>query len=301
MNKVQIDYDQSSIGFSVQNVKYFLGSDYNSKYRILSTIKQHVLKAQCSEYSEDNFNRTCVTIDNVSIDSRLWCVYEVVQYYDLQSDLKLGSKSIVLKYLEACLKNIEFDETMNTINILMKQLNNEAVLEMIELSSENGIQLVSKITDFNLKILLKSLEIETKKDDLSINQYDMTYEEIILFQLNMIHHIYENTFEKKGLIILDIPFFTTKINQFLSSIKLGNIMILCVTNKITSNMNVNDVFLMNKGMAMDFADDVAIYNDLVLNLPISLTMDEARTELKNLFDGKESNTISKLKEIIFPE
>ena len=122
-----------------------------------------------------------------------------------------------------------------------------------------------------LKILLP---IFLKEED-QANEYDLSYNEIILFQLKMIEFISNNQLNKT-ICLIDLPYLTKEINDYLISMKnCFNVVMIYKTNK---NLNIKDVYMFGN-LIFDLNDDEQIYN-IYIDKGVC-TLQEAKEMIKN--------------------
>lgn len=122
MDNIKVHFLKDIFDISIDNYKLILGKNYNLKFEIISSIIQYFEKKNYSEYQNINNNKCHFEINEKRIDTKEWELFIVNSYFDLNNDLKLGSKSILYKYFEVILRDIEYSDTVNTINLLMKEL-----------------------------------------------------------------------------------------------------------------------------------------------------------------------------------
>ena len=124
-----------------------------------------------------------------------------------------------------------------------------------------------------LKILLP---IFLKEED-QANEYDLSYDEIILFQLKMIDYISKHQ-TTKIICLIELPYLSKEINDYLINMK--NCFIVVMFYKTNSVLNIKDTYIFDD-LIVDLNNDEQIYN-IYLNKGCLLYTSEAFR-----YEGKE--------------
>ena len=91
----------------------------------------------------------------------------------------MTTHSLIAKYLEILIAQDENIDTINTINLLLESFTNELDNELI----------YPEFITYTPKQFLKILLPRFLKEEDQANEYDLSYNEIILIQLKMINYI----------------------------------------------------------------------------------------------------------------
>ncbi len=275
MNKIDIIYNNFNYSFLINKYKIFYGNNFRDKFNILKCFKQYFYKSQYSDYSNEYLNRTNIKIDEKPVDIRNTFFYELSYNYDLTNDCKLSTKSLMLKYLELYLENIEFNDEFTTIKTLLEDFVSLDLKDLIDIQINDNVNMELKLTDINSKTLIKLIEPIILKDSLEINNYDLTYEDIYLIQLKILEKI-ALKLNKYLVVVASIPMITDGIAKCIES--LNNIYLIIFTNNYYNYINIENYLLVDFDM-LDLLDDEKI-NDYIMNLPWHTNIDQFKIKIK---------------------
>lgn len=285
MKKYTIKIGNKIYNFGIKNYKLLLGDNEDLKQDLIYSIIKEFNKGSNSEYSIDEKREKQFLINDNNVNLRNTSLYLINSRYDYEDEYKLKARSLILKFLRTVFEDIDYNDTLNTINILLEQLSDELTEELSEFNStfEHGIE----IEKINFKNIFKLMDIKMKKDNKYINMYDLKYEDNILSQLSFIKTIAEKSFDKDHIVILELPILTKKIFDFIKTIQLENLDIIVSTTKYNTVLkNINNIIYVNKQF-IDFRDEVAIYNDLIMNLNEIQTLETIEEEVLTYLNDKE--------------
>lgn len=249
----------------INHIKYVLGSNAMNKYYLKQAVRQYFNKT-VSGYREEKGSECYFKIDDSPVDKKNTFFYEVTENYSINDDAKLSTKSLMLKYLETLYSDVNYMDTLNTLNILVESLSDEV--------SENAF-IQSEFSTYSPKLLTKLVTAHYYEDESYKDEYDLSYEDLIILQLNMIDYIVKNS-KKYAYIILfiDIPLITDEIKSKIDELSKDRVycLVFSKTVKVTEIENIcveEDYFL-------DFANEEMVY--YILN--------EKSTDLYTLEDIK---------------
>ena len=209
MNQINIYNNESSFVFQINKVKYMLGFNYLLKYQFLQIIRQFYSRMN-SEKREEYGIVNHVLIDNEEINPRCSMLWEIKDTYLLTEDLKLGTKSLVTMYLETKMQNTLYFDSMNTIEILFNSLEEE-------INDNDDINVL--FNSINAKTLLKFMKAIIREEDLQLDEYDLSYKQIIMLQIKMITYIMQHkVFNSNPIVIVHISELTQEINEAIRNI-----------------------------------------------------------------------------------
>ena len=185
---------------------------------------------------------------------------------------------MILKYYETIFENIQYLDEVNTINTLLECFNNEYINKHGQFDDVTGITLISSLDSINTKFLIKIMGLKLLKDDFNAYEFDLDYDEIILFQLNLLRKISSDQSSKDFIIIMDIPILTEKILESLH-FNSANISILIFPFFIENlnHLNYKDIVLCGNTM-IDLCNEEQLY-DLSLDLPVNYSVEELRDRM----------------------
>lgn len=275
MNKIDIIYNNFNYSFIIDKYKVFYGNNFRDKFNIIKCFKQYFYKNQYSDYSNEYSNRTNIKIDEKSADVKNTFFYELSYNYDLTSDSKLSTKSLILKYLELYLENIEFNDEFNTIKVLLDDFVSLNLKDLIDIQISENINMELKLSDINSKTIIKLIEPIVLKDSLEINNYDLTYEDIYIVQLKILERI-AHKLNKELILIADIPLLTKNIVKCIDT--LNNINLIIFTNNYNDSINIEKYVLVDFNM-LDLENEESI-NDFIMNLPWHSTIEQFKSKIK---------------------
>lgn len=285
MEKITLKYENESLDIIINKSKYIIGDNYKLKFDYIQAIRNHFNKTSQTEYNEQFQNRRCVYIDDKVADVRKWNLIEINSFFDLNSDIKLGTKSVLLKYYESMLKDIEYSDLVTTINGLLNDLNetfinNDNEFENLDIALNNNIQLI------NTKSILKMLEVTLIKNEMEANCYDLKYEELINIQIQIAYKIAFNNQDKMYIVMLDINEVTKEISKIIKKLDLDNLFVLIFTNKIKclDTIQLDQVAYCNTS-CIDLINEEHLYNKIILDLPFNIGIKELQEEILEYVKG----------------
>lgn len=270
MNLLTVKKGNKRYDLQIDNIKYCIGDNFEERYNFASILKETFLSSKESEYSANNTGQAQVLINDKEIKIKEVNFYQVNLNYSISSDIKLTTRSLIAKYLEILIAQNENIDTINTINLLLESFSNELDNELI----------YPKFITYTPKQFLKILLPIFLKEEDQANEYDLSYNEIILFQLKMIEFISNNQLNKT-ICLIDLPYLTKEINDCLISMKnCFNVVMFYKTNR---NLLYKNVYLFDNQL-IDLNDDQQIYN-MNINKGIC-TLQEAQQMIINNIKNK---------------
>lgn len=248
MNLLTIKNGTNKWNLQMNYVKYII-SDSSTNYTLLQAIRLFTSKDKSENRTENNIS-TKIFINEKEIESKNNMFMEISEMYSLNEDKKLTTKSLMLKYLEIKLQNQEYFDTISTIDILLNSLSEEVNDESLLKIMFNGA---------NYKQLIKMLS-PYYEDELQKDEFDLTRDELILFQLDLVEYISNHNSKYDNIFIFGkLDNLSDKILQKIN--KIENVKLIIFTNYYNELMNVQDVALLQDKI-IDFADMAQIYYDL---------------------------------------
>lgn len=246
MKCLEVSNNRNRTRILIDNVKYVFGKNYNQKYQLVKSISQYFNQIE-SEYRKEEAGESIVAIDNEPIHIKRTMFLRIHKDYSISDEEKLGTKSLMLKYVEAKLLNSDLLETINTIDLLFKSLTDEV--------SEDNEQIQTPFSTITNKVLTKMVK-PCYVDDYQKDEYDLTIEEIITLQLKMLLKIQNENLYEDYLTIVEIPCITNKIREFVEKLK-GQTLVF--TNE-TLFMPKCEEALAIEDETIDFADENTLYS-----------------------------------------
>ncbi len=281
MMDLQILTHYENINIFLSNIKYIYIDNYNQKRRIISTLEAYFSKEKDSEYAMENNYTSKILSDGKPLNISDFDFYKITDYFDLNTELKLGAKSLFLKYLESKISKLDYCDSYQTLKYILQDIEEE-----IQDSIAEEIHSINFKLKFELekKQLLKLLNLLILKEDFFANHLDISFNEIVLLQLEILFSLTKSA-AKKTIIVIDTSYID---NNWLNQMKLfqSNVFFLI----FCPNLNLleiasKDIYLLKNDLELDFYDDNKIY-ELSLEENRNYTMEEYRTFLVEKFIKK---------------
>lgn len=232
----------------MNHVKYII-SDSSMNYTLLQAIRLFTSKDKSENRTENNIS-TKMFINEKEIEFKNNMFIEISEMYSLNEDKKLTTKSLMLKYLEMKLQNQDYFDTISTIDILLNSLSEEVNDESMLKIMFNGA---------NYKQLIKMLS-PYYEDGLQKDEFDLTRDELILFQLDLVEYISNHNSKYDNIFVFGkLDNLSDKILQKIN--KIENVKLIIFTNYYNDLMNVQNAALLQDKI-IDLADMEQIYYDL---------------------------------------
>ena len=257
---------RNDIEIIIDSKKYLLGNS-DIKYQILRNLKLFFSREK-SEYRKENNCEVELFINEKAVDFKRTRFFYVDDQYSIDEDCKLTSKSLIGKYLEIKYSQIDYFETINTLNILLENFQEE--LNIDEMLKVKFNHLASKQL---LKICKPEVIEEFQKDE-----YDMDQEEIILFQLHLIEYIQNHNLEYENTIVyIKIQNLTKTIQEEIN--KLDQCITLIDTEFYNRQMLIEEIYLCEE-RTLDLNDDETLYYLISQQLNDIYSLKEVKTMIK---------------------
>lgn len=248
MNLLTIKNGTNKWNLQMNHVKYII-SDSSMNYTLLQAIRLFTSKDKSENRTENNTS-TKMFINEKEIEFKNNMFIEISEMYSLNEDKKLTTKSLMLKYLEIKLQNQDYFDTISTIDILLNSLSEEVNDESMLKIMFNGA---------NYKQLIKMLS-PYYEDELQKDEFDLTRDELILFQLDLVEYISNHNSKYDNIFVFGkLDNLSDKILQKIN--KIENVKLIIFTNYYNDLMNVQNTALLQDKI-IDFADMEQIYYDL---------------------------------------
>ncbi len=248
MNLLTVKNGTNKWNLQMNHVKYII-SDSSTNYTLLQAIRLFTSKDKSENRTENNIS-TKIFINEKEIELKNNLFIEISEMYSLNEDKKLTTKSLMLKYLEIKLQNQEYFDTISTIDILLNSLSEEV-------NDESLLKIMFNGTNYKqlIKILSPYYEDELQKDE-----FDLTRDELILFQLDLVEYISNHNSKYDNIFVFGkLDNLSDKILQKINEIE--NVKLIIFTNYYNDLMNIQNTALLQDKI-IDFADMEQIYYDL---------------------------------------
>ena len=246
MNKITIKNGNNKYDITINRVKYVFSSNQD-EFKIKQSFRNYFSKNK-SEFRKENGNSNKVLFNDKDLDVKRTLFVEINSDFSINEDCKLNSKSLILKYLELRLQDMEYFDTINTINLLFESLSEE-------LKDENGLNTLFDAMDYkHLSKLINPYYF----DELQKDEYDLTFEELLLFQIKLIKYIsLNNNFYEYIIVFIDLDEVTQNLIQQINS--LLNCYVICFSKNYVLEMSDNVAIIENEVFDLSNIEEVYAY------------------------------------------
>ena len=231
----------------IDKYKYIIGNDEIQKLNIKRAIKEFQVGLPLSEYEEENHNNVHIYLDDDELTQKKINIYFISPNYDFYQELQ--SKSILLKAIINELSDESYIETFLTI---------QSLAEMLCMQFNEGHDIKLRDIKISPTIFAKLIEPTLVIDDFEMNEFDLSIEDFICLQLDLIRQATSIT-KQENLIIVDYPIMTNKIQDKIKEISNSMIIIFCGT--IQTDYQLNSCYLIDK-FTIDLANEESIYEHI---------------------------------------
>ena len=249
MNKMTVSDGMRKWEFLIDRVKFIVGSNQKERHQIHQALRLLQSKSE-SEWRKETHSEASLLIDDEQLALKKVNIFEVNLNFSIVEDCKMTAKSLIQRYLEIKLGNSEIQETVNTLEILFQALAEEV-------SDEDVIKLIfDGINGRSLLKLMKPYYIEEYQKD----EFDLTYDELILLQLKLIQYIIDAEVSKeKNLVIMQIPMLTESLVEQIY--KMSHCLVVAFADEITENMHMDDLYIVEQDK-VDAADVESLFYEI---------------------------------------
>lgn len=246
MNKITIKNGNNKYDITINRVKYVFSSNQD-EFKIKQSFRNYFSKNK-SEFRKENGNSNKVLFNDKDLDVKRTLFVEINSDFSINEDCKLNTKSLILKYLELRLQDREYFDTINTINLLFESLSEE-------LKDENGLNTLFDAMDYkHLSKLINPYYF----DELQKDEYDLTFEELLLFQIKLIKYIsLNNNFYEYIIVFIDLDEVTQNLIQQINS--LLNCYVICFSKNYVLEMSDDAAIIENEVFDLSNIEEVYAY------------------------------------------
>lgn len=290
MNKLEIKDYESEWSINLGKVKIIINRNQEHIYRLIRTLEHHFNKDNVSEYEESQKDIS-LKFNEKQINFKEFQLIEVNQNSNVDDELKVGVKSIVYRYLELKLENIEFTDEFNLLNQGFSIMTDE-ILKEFEVS-ELDTSINFKLPQLNKKTIIKLIDAYLIKEDCYALDFDLSLNEKIRLLIRLINQVTTLDKEKRYLVILRVNNLNEDIYKAINEVNSDFVNMIIIADQIECSVSVQDVFYVGSNK-IDFSDDEDIFQNLVIDMGLFLDVDDAmssleiilknRIETKKLFD-----------------
>lgn len=269
MIKIRLINNIIDTEIAIPKIKYIVGSNIELINRIIESIEAYFSKEKDSDFALEKGYRNLIFLDDQQLNLSDHDFFYVSKKYDLVLENKLGSKSLLLKYLNSLLEGIEYSEEYQTLTIVFEDL-----MEKIEEKSQDKIHTVQLGFEnlMNRKNLLKYFVPRVMLEELEISNFDLNSKEKIIFQLEQIKSIVQES-GKRTFVLYEYDYIDQEILSILESFR-DDVHFLVISKKHPAITDYRDVLVCEDEMIDLYADE-KIY-ELCMNYKENILIDEMR-------------------------
>jgi hypothetical protein len=256
--------------------------------RMRRVFEQVFEKLDQSDYEETMDSTKSIRFDGAPLNLRNCEYHELSPYHDMNDELKLRSKSLMSNLVLSSLQDIVYHEDFSTLQGLYDDFSS-TINEFLPIISHD-IRLESRMKELDVKSILKLMDVFFTKDDLLIHPTDFDYEEYLLVQIALINHLASKNRDKTYFGWIDVPILTKILQDRLSGLTQPNLHLIAVFHKAECCPETKTLLLLHNHV-IDLADDVSVYNDILLPYPAQCTFDDIKPIIAEyLIDGVTERT-----------
>ena len=266
MIKLTFKYEKT-YNFIVDKAKYVYNDDISQYWTLKRAINSIIYKTSKSEYAQEN-NRSIIFNINDECITKYDDIFLVNPSFDIDEDAKLGTKSLMLRYLLSKQYDIDIKEDFFQVKSILNYF--------ADILSDDNISV--QISESLNKLICKLMVVNYLKDDYYANKNDMDYEELICFQLYLIDKFKD--LSKRTIIFVELPFLTNKIKRIIDA--MDKCYIIIIFNNVSNELLFENNIVVN---TLDLEDDEKMYERMI-TMSNYYNLDEYRKKIKNEFLNK---------------
>lgn len=268
MDRITILHGTNRHTIDLENIKYLIGGNELLKYDIYYSLKSELNKTLNSEYAIENGLKHQCLFNETTFDSKIWKFIEISPFFEFDSDIKMGTKSLFHKYLESCGEQIEQFSSYKSIQEDAQLLNDE-LKSFHFLINKKEVNFV--LNNLPFATIVKEIIPTISNDDSICNAGDLSYEDIMLLQISLLEKIAVNSIDRKILCCCFLPKITPLLRSALIGLRYKNLYLLVFTPNVVCK-NLSENVLCSKKY-LDLANDEMIC-DFIMDLPFHIELDE---------------------------
>lgn len=212
MHKLEIRCQGGEYSFAVGSRKIFFGGTSDIPFRLFLALENAFGRKEMeSEFSCEREQKTRVLLNDSEVGRREGMFFRIDPYWDMEKAMAMQSSSLFLKYAEARLSGIEYDETFSTFSLLYDRVREECLGDLADIDV-GVVRVRFGLRPMGTHWLVKNIEIETTKEDLSCSKNDLSLKEIVRMQARMIRDV-AKSFPGKVFVAYDGPFMRDMIEE----------------------------------------------------------------------------------------
>ncbi|WP_455684414.1 hypothetical protein [Thomasclavelia sp.] len=288
MNKITICRGNNKTNIIIDKYKLIIGNNYIYHDNLFKNIKLFFSNIK-NEYRQEHEKEVLIYIDDKLLNRKRSILFNINKNFSFNKDLKMQTDSLVAKYLEIVINKPELIDTINTINYLLETFC-EQINEISIIKTNYNVMTEKKLT----KLIEPYVDIEGYKCD----EYDLTYEEIIIIQLKLIKEIINNNQKYDYIfIILEIPYLSRKILDAISCLS-NCFLFICINSyNFIKNISLSDILLL-ENKVVDFANEEQVCEIICNNCYKPIYLYEVEEYMKEYFINSGSEKCSFIRKLL---
>ena len=229
--------------FVIDKVKYVNISNNKDYWFYKRCIRFYTNKIEKTELFIEENNRIQILIDGKELTRHDELII-IDHSFDFEDDLKCGSKSLTLRYLQSLILSKSLCDEM-------QQMNSFLALVSSMLSSE---EYYFEAVELNQKTLPKLLLPFAVIDGDVVNSLDLSYEEMIARQVFLAKNSLSDS--KRSIIFIEVIELNEELKEIIESIEIVDVIVLF--SKLT--IDVNEKMFIG---GLDLEDEETLYERMV--------------------------------------
>lgn len=297
MRLLSFQLGDSIVELAVDRMKILLGSDSDTRYRILRSVERYFSGDTKSEYVETRLGDTAICLDGNPIGRRNGICFRLDPYFDMTADMKMGSASIMFRYAEAALRELPFDDAYTTAVASFCALGSESISEALSVG-QGDATLSFGTGELTLRHTLKFIAPSLEKEDCEADPYSLSESEMIGLQARLISRIAEASPDRYVLVLYDGR-LNADLLHMLGEIfgPSENIFCLISTESTHEPIELRNYAFFGREVA-DISDENVIEYGIGMELPWNLKEQEILEVLHEFISGKNTDKTAFLRRIL---
>ena len=288
MKEIYLEYKSKKYKTCVDKYKILIAEHYDTIAEFCAQLNKALQKNAESEYGDENY-KTRLLINEVAFDHRRSLIVEINPFIKLDDFLKTTSKSISLKFVEAAIEGVEFDDMFLTFQHMYELISEEIIAERTKINNDE-ISLNFTLTPLTSKLFTKLVEPRILKNALYVNDADLSSVEKMKLYIDIVNKTASQAVDFDYYVLLHCYEFTKEIKILLDSLN-SNVICLVFPYQIKVAIQKENICLLDK-TSIDLMFDDDIYNKLILEYSDTNDILEYKKRIDNvLINNDNGNNI----------
>lgn len=289
--------DNTRVELAIDRMKILLGSDADIRYRTFRSVERHFSGTTSSEYIETRLGDTTICLDGEPIQRRKGLCFRLDPYFDMATDMKMGTASLLFQYAESGLHDLPFDDSYATVVSAFCALGSESVAESLRIGQDDAV-LSFGTGELTLRNILKSVTPSLEKEGCEADVFSLSEREMIGLQVKLISRIAEASPDRYVFILYDGRLNTDLLHLLGKTFdSVRNIFCLISTESLHEPISLRDYVFFGRGVT-DIADETAIEHEIKMELPWNFEEQGILEILRAYISGAHDEKTAFLREIL---